>query len=300
MRRDVVIALACLASAACNPFATPRRPIVREIPPAPTALAPDDSSISVTWIGHATALIRVDDRWFLTDPVFGDTIAGGLYPREVSAAVDPATLPSLDAVLISHAHFDHLDVPSLERLPPTKVLVAPPGAVKFLPEDLAAGEVAPLSTWASWSGGGVTITAGPASHGDGRYLVDKWNTHSHTGFVIEYRGRTVYFAGDTGYIARDVEAIDEQFDIDVALIPVGPAGRSKWIESLRRDVHVTPEDAMTLFDTCGAQWMVPIHFGTFFMDPDEELPFIEEAIAHADRADRVRLLEIGETTEFLY
>lgn len=273
--------------------------MVRRVPVAPATLDPDSSTIAVTWIGHATALIRIDDRWFLTDPVLGDKIAW-VYPRRSELGIDPDDLPALDAVLISHAHFDHLDVPSLRRLPSTKVLVAPTGAVKFLPDDLGVGEVAGLTDWEVWQGGGVTITAVPASHGDGRYLVDRWNTHSHTGFVIEYRGRTVYFAGDTGFVRDQAEALAAKFDIDVALIPVGPAGRWKWVERWRADVHATPEHGLDLFLATGAQWMIPIHFGTFFMDPEVERPIIERAIERAGLARQVRVLEIGETTEFLY
>ncbi len=298
MRRSL-IALACLAVSACVLFRSPRRAMVRDVPAPPAGLDDDSSSISVTWVGHATALVRIDDRWFLTDPVFGKKIAK-VYPRRVALGIDVAAIPPLDAVLVSHAHFDHLDVPSLRRLPPTKVVVAPPGAVKFLPDDMPAGQVAGLGDWDTWQGGGVTITAVPSSHGNGRYLVDRWNRRSHCGFVIEYRGRTVYFAGDTGLDRKVAAAINDRFDVDVALIPMGPAGRWGWVARLRADVHVTPEHALELFDLIGAQWMVPIHFGTFFNDPDVERPIIERAIAKAEREREVRLLEIGETTVFVY
>lgn len=298
MSRSLLL-IACLALPACSLFKEPRPAIRRAIPATPAALHPDESTISVTWVGHATALIRIDDRWFLTDPVFGERIAL-VYPRRVEAAIDPAELPPLSAVLISHAHFDHLDPDSLELLPATRVVAAPPGAVTFLPDAMPAQEIAGLHEWETWEADGVKITAVPALHGDGRYLVDKWNHHSHTAFVIEYRERTVYFAGDTGLDREGAGAISDRFDVDVALIPVGPAGRWKWVEDLRDDVHVTPDQAMELFEICGAQWMVPIHFGTFFNDPDYERPFVEDAIARSGRARDVRLLEIGETTEFLY
>jgi N-acyl-phosphatidylethanolamine-hydrolysing phospholipase D len=256
----------------------------------------DTDSIGITWIGHATVLIRIRDRWILTDPLLGRRMAH-LVPREIAAGIDPRELPALSAVLISHAHVDHLDVPSLEQLSATTVLV-PPGAAKFIPGKQR--DVVPLTTWQSWSHDGLTITAVPSSHGDGRYMIDFWNRHTHTGYVIQYRGLTVYFAGDTGYIARDTEAIRKQFAIDVALVPVGPAGRAKWIESWRADVHATPEAAMQLFQMSGAQWMVPIHFGAFYKDIRAELPLIRRAIEHAHVERRVRVLEVGETTEFVY
>ena len=268
-------------------------------PFVPAGDATELHSISVTWIGHATALIRIEDRWFLTDPVLGDRI-GGIYPRRVAAGIERSAIPPLDAVLISHAHFDHLDVPTLRGLDRIPVVLVPRGAATFLPDDLATDEVAALDTWGQWSRGGVTITAVPSSHGDGRYLVDRWNRDSHTSWIIEYRGLTVYFAGDTGYVPAQAAAIAAGFQIDVALLPVGPAGRWSWVERWRRDVHATPDDAMTLFEACGAQWMIPIHFGTFFESPARELPYIQRAIARHPLARRVRMLTIGETTELLY
>ncbi|MBX3155564.1 MAG: MBL fold metallo-hydrolase [Deltaproteobacteria bacterium] len=268
----------------------------RAHPKLPTRVL-DTDSIGVTWIGHATVLLRLGDRWILTDPILGRRIAG-LVPRQIAAGIDPRELPPIDAVLISHAHFDHLDAPSLARVTPGAVLV-PPGAAKFIPR-LHRPRTVPLRTWQTWSRDGLTITAVPASHGDGRYLVDFWNRATHTGYVIQYRGLTVYFAGDTGYIARDAALIHGRFAIDVALIPVGPAGRAKWIEDWRADVHVTPDAAMDLFRTSGAQWMVPIHFGAFYKNIRDELPLVHRAIDRAHLRHRVRVLEVGETTEFLY
>ncbi|MDX2094287.1 MAG: MBL fold metallo-hydrolase [Kofleriaceae bacterium] len=263
-------------------------------PKVPAAVA-DTESIGVTWIGHATVLVRIRDRWILTDPVLGKRIAK-VMPRNVEAGLDPKELPKLDAVLISHAHFDHLDIPSLHQLPKVPILM-PSGATKFLPDALPATG---LATWQQWSHDGLTITAVPASHGDGRYLVDRWNHATHTGYVIQYQGLTVYFAGDTGYIAKDAAELRQRYTIDVALIPIGPAGRATWIERWRADVHATPEHALALFTATGAQWMVPIHFDTFFKPRHHERPFLDRAIASAHLERRVRVIGIGETTEFLY
>ncbi len=293
----LVLLLALVA--ACGLLSHTRPPPQRATPRTLGAFDPTSESISVTWVGHATVLVRLRDRWVLTDPVFGARIAW-IYPRQVAAGLAISDLPPLDAVVISHAHFDHLDLPSLHRLGAVPVIVVPSGAAKFLDDDLPARTIAPLSTWETWTHDGLTITAVPALHGHGRYLVDRWNHDSFAGYVIQYEGMTVYFAGDTGYSPGQAAELDRRFDIDVALIPVGPAGRARWIERWRRDVHTTPEDALALFDASGAQWMVPIHYGTFFQPAGRERPIVERAVARHGRARWVRVLDVGETTEFLY
>lgn len=285
---------AMVAVAAC---ASPR-PAPMHVQVPSEAFTGDPDAITVSWIGHATLLVGIRGHWFLTDPMFSEKLAG-VSPRRVEAAMTPSELPPLDAILMSHAHFDHLDLPSLRRLADVPLLV-PPGMPTFLPADLPQHPVVALDTWQTWTHGDVQITAVPASHGDGRYLVDRWHTRSHTGWILQVGDRTVYFAGDTGYVAAQARALGERYRIDVALVPVGPAGRAGWIERWRADVHATPDAALDLFHACGAQWMVPIHFGTFFAPADRERPLVEAAIArhHLERA--VRVLAIGETTTFRY
>ncbi len=291
----VIAAIALtIAVAAC---ATPREaPIHVRVPSA--EFTSDSDAITVSWIGHATLLVGIRGHWFLTDPIFSERLAGVL-PRQVEAAIAPSELPPLDAILISHAHFDHLDFPSLHRLADVPLLV-PPGIPTFLPRDLPQHQVVALDAWQTWTRGDVQITAVPASHGDGRYLLDRWHKRSHTGWIIQVADRTVYFAGDTGYIAAQARELRQRFQIDVGLIPVGPAGRASWLERLRADVHANPDAALDLFCDTGAQWMVPIHFGTFFQPADRELPLVEAAVARHHLERRVRILAIGETTTFLY
>src|SRR4051812_42265401 len=194
-RRDVIAAAVMLA--ALGGCGRPDRAALHVRVPH-EAFADDPDAITVSWIGHATMLIGVRGHWFLTDPMFSQRLAGVMM-RNVDAAIDPAELPPLDAILVSHAHFDHLDLPSLRRLPDT-ALIVPPGVPTFLPADLPQRQIVALDTWQSFRRGDIRITAVPASHGDGRYLLDLWHKRSHTGWIIEVGARTVYFAGDTGYV----------------------------------------------------------------------------------------------------
>jgi len=283
-----------IAVAAC---ATLREaPMHVRVPSAEFAGDPD--AITVSWIGHATMLVGIRGHWFLTDPMFSERLAG-VMPRQVEPAISPSELPPLDAILISHAHFDHLDFPSLHRLTDVPLLV-PPGIPTFLPRDLPQHQVVALDAWQTWTQGDVQITAVPASHGDGRYLLDRWHKRSHTGWIIQVGDRTVYFAGDTCYIAAQARDLRERYQIDVGLIPVGPAGRAGWIERLRANVHANPDAALDLFRDTGAQWMVPIHFGTFFQPANRERPLVEAAVARHHLERQVRILAIGETTTFRY
>jgi L-ascorbate metabolism protein UlaG (beta-lactamase superfamily) len=289
-----------IASTAC---AFPQEPAMHvHVPAAATAAtaaaARDADDITVSWIGHATLLIGIRGHWLLTDPMFSERLAGVL-PRQVEPALAPSELPPLDAILISHAHFDHLDPASLRRLPDAPLLV-PSGMPVLLPRDLPQHRVVALDTWQSWTSGDLRITAVPASHGDGRYWIDRWHTRTHTGWVIELGDRTVYFAGDTGYVAAEARELRRRFQIDVDLIPVGPAGRTGWVERLRASVHANPDAALDLFRDTGAQWMVPIHFGTFFQPAGKELPLIQAAVARHHLERSVRILAIGETTTFTY
>jgi L-ascorbate metabolism protein UlaG (beta-lactamase superfamily) len=282
-----------VAAGAC---AAPREPAMHvQVPSA--AFTGDPDAITVSWIGHATLLVGIRGHWFLTDPMFSERIAG-VVPRQIEPAIAPAELPPLDAILISHAHFDHLDFPSLRRLADVP-LVMSPGILTFLPADLPQREMIALNTWQSWTYGDVRITAVPAAHSNGRYFVDRWHRRSHTGWVIEVGDRTVYFAGDTGYIAAQARELRRRFRIDVGLIPVGPAGRAHWREWLEADVHATPDKALDLFRDTGAQWMVPIHWGTF-RSADRELPVVEAAVARHHLERSVRILAVGETTTFRY
>lgn len=264
-------------------------------------LQSDASSIDVVWIGHATALIRLGDRWILTDPNFSDRV-GLVYERYVAPGLEPEDLPPLAAVLVSHAHLDHLDDRSLRAVPSATAVIAPPDALSSVPRDRDLGRRIALEEWASTEVDGLTITAVPARHGHGRYYVDAlWRPRSAAGYVISYGPHVVYFAGDTGYDSAVARAIRRRFPrVDVALIPVGPADRPGWVHSLRKRVHAGPLEALRLFDAVGAQWMVPIHFGTFFKRTTGEHQAIARAVAAHPRARQVRQLPIGGTARFHY
>ncbi|WP_437568359.1 MBL fold metallo-hydrolase [Sorangium sp. So ce542] len=162
--------------------------------------------------------------------------AGALEP-----GLDPEHVPPLSAVLVSHTHFDHLSLGSLEMIEEkTPVLFVPRGALPYVPD--FAFDTIELSTWQRWEHDGLRITAVPVKHGGGRYGVDialGWG--GFTGYVVEYHGITVYFGGDTAYDRKVFTETRARFPaIDLALMPIAPIGPRDFMHSR----HVDPAEAL--------------------------------------------------------
>lgn len=253
-----------------------------------------DARLAVLWIGHATALVQIEDKVVVTDPVFTRTIAG-LGARLVAPGLPADRLPPVDAVLVSHMHMDHLSFGSLERIEKkTRALFVPAGGLVYVPDlDFPAFE---LATWQSWEKDGLRITAVPVRHAGYRYGADAaWMTATFTGYVVQYRGVTVYFPGDTGYERALFTETARRFpSIDLALLPIGPIEP----RSVMRPNHVDPDEALRMFADLGARWMVPIHHGTFintFDQPGDALRALRAAMAKRGLDDsRVLVLGQGE------
>jgi len=247
------------------------------------------SGLAVTYVGHATALLELAGRFFLTDPVFGDRIPA--VKREAEPGLDLAALPALSAVLVSHAHYDHMDLPTLGRLPPEAPILLPAGT-RGLVRSLGARRVVEMRTWKGWELPGARITAVPANHYGGRILLDSFRRPA-LGYVIESGGNAVYFAGDTGPANR-FEEIGGRFRLDLALLPIG-AYRPRWI---MRWSHQNPSEALDAFQSLAADFMIPIHWGTFRLSAepmDEPVRWLRRAAAERGVSERVIVLEPGQT-----
>jgi L-ascorbate metabolism protein UlaG (beta-lactamase superfamily) len=255
------------------------------------------AGLAVLWVGHATALVQIEDKFILTDPVFTDTV-GQISKRLVEPGLLPENLPAIDAVLISHMHFDHLSLGSLELIE-SKVrdLVVPQRGLIYVP-DAFSFRTWELARWERWEHGGLSITAVPVRHVGFRYGTDgDWMTTSYTGYVVEYAGRTVYFGGDTGYGRGFRETAARFPKIDLALLPIAPIEPRDFMCR----VHLDPNDAMRAFLDLKARYFVPVHFDTFLNSADElgTAPRELLRVAKAERLDeRVVVLEVGEQRVF--
>ncbi|HEY6952764.1 MAG TPA: MBL fold metallo-hydrolase, partial [Bacteroidota bacterium] len=203
-----------------------------------------NANLVVGWVGHATVLIQMRDKLIVTDPLFTNTI-GMLVKRFVKPGLDPAILPKVDVTLISHMHFDHFSFGSLEELPKAGILVIPDGLAEYTPE-FGFRETDLLRPWEVLERDSVRITAVPVQHFNGRYGFDgAWlGTRGYTGYVVEYGGIAVFFAGDTGYNPELFKEIGRRFKIDLALIPIAPGGGGPGGVGGR--VHVSPLGAVKI------------------------------------------------------
>jgi L-ascorbate metabolism protein UlaG (beta-lactamase superfamily) len=214
----------------------------------------DATRSRLTWIGHATVLVEVGGVRVLTDPLLRSRLG---HLRRHGPAPGAGTLRDLDAVLISHLHLDHLDLPSLRRLDPGVPLFVPRGAGDYLrrmgfprARELAVGERARI---AAADGAGVDVLAVSAVH-DGRRQPLRRLAAETIGFVIE-GPRHVYFPGDTD-LSDDMA--DLAGTLDVALLPVWG-----WGPSLGEG-HLDPERAAQAAAVLAPRLAVPIHWGTFY------------------------------------
>jgi N-acyl-phosphatidylethanolamine-hydrolysing phospholipase D len=250
--------------------------------------------LSILWVGHATCLIQIADKVFLTDPVFTSSI-GMLAKRWVEAGLEPRAIERLNFILISHVHMDHLSYGSLDMLPKSAHLLMPNGSTAFVP-DIGFADYQELAAWQSVETDGVKITAVPVKHFNGRYGFDAgWSEFdTFTGYVIEYQGKTVFFAGDTGYDPEKFKEIGKRFMINLALIPIAPMEPRDFMKR----VHTDPAEALHVFEDVKAKVMIPIHHSTFMQGFDSTMTYARETLVHlaAERrmSDRVQSLEIGE------
>ncbi len=250
-------------------------------------LFPELSSgdIGITWIGHASFLIQTQGSNLLVDPNWAKWLK--VIKRLRHPGLDIRNLPNIDMVLVTHAHFDHLDRRSLRTVAGDQPIVVP-FEVGNLVHDLGFRSVHELNYWDQFEHGPARITLTPCHHWGARMLHD-----SHRGFggyIIEIGGRVIYHCGDTAYFDGFTE-IGRRFPIDIALLPIGaydpPSGR---------EVHMNPEEAVTAFLQLGAKQMVPMHYGSFrlsFEPPDEPLLRLRLAAEKYGIAERISVMTEG-------
>jgi len=250
---------------------------------------------SVTWIGHMTVLLKVDGRTILADPWWSSYASPvpGLGPkRYVRPALAIDELPPIDVVIVSHSHYDHLDLATIGALPNRERIAAvvPLGLGDFFRER-GYGKVVELGWEESTTVAGITFTALPTIHFSQRRPF-KLNDTLWAAFAIEGpSGVRVYFEGDSDYGPVHAKIGRRWGGFDIALLSIGGFHNS--------GVHCTPEDCVRLGMDLGARVLVPLHWGTIYLGegPPHGLParFAAAALDRGVRKEDVWRMRIGET-----
>ncbi|MDX3619361.1 MBL fold metallo-hydrolase [Streptomyces europaeiscabiei] len=225
----------------------------------------DARTVAVSWAGHASWVVRVGGLTVLTDPVWSRRILG-TPARITPVGLGWDALPRVDAVVISHNHYDHLDAPTLARLPRDTPVLVPAGLGRWF-RRRRFGRVTELDWWEAAELDGVRFDFVPAHHWSKRTLTDTCRSLWGGWVLTAPDGKRLYFAGDTGY-GHWFSLIGRRYPgIDLALLPIGAYDPRWWLS----DVHCDPEEAVRAFQDLGAHRMAPMHWATFVLSAEPVL-----------------------------
>lgn len=229
--------------------------------PAPASRVPGIEDLEIHWLGHSGFLLRWRGVALLLDPNLSPWCT--VSRRVLEPAVAAAELGAVDAVLLSHPHYDHLDMPTLEGLGAIGTLVLPSGSEAYLRGPRWAGQpLAVLRPGGSARVGEVEIVAVPAAHNGSRFhpLASR---RLAVGYVLRAGDRALYYAGDTG-LDNDFAALRAAYRPDVAILPIGAYLPAFPLQRY----HLSPEQAVEVGARLGVAAVVPCHFGTFTLSLD--------------------------------
>lgn len=294
LHNDIIGGLTAIRDA--SPFSAPTMPLATEaIDPQRFRSAPA-SGVRVTWMGHSTSLVEIDGARFLLDPVWSErpTPLNGVGPaRWYPPVIALDQLPHIDAVLISHDHYDHLDMPTVVALAQIgTTFIVPLGIGAHLEYwGVPADRIVELDWWQRTHVAGVEIVSTPARHASGRVLFDKdatlWN-----GFAILGNAHRVYYSGDTGLFPAMREIGEKLGPFDCTMIEIGQYHRA-W-----PDWHIGPEQAVQAHALVRGRVFLPVHWGLFRLAYHGWTEPIERAVAAANaRGATIATPRPGESVE---
>lgn len=247
---------------------------------APGVFRADPSGLAVSWFGHSTALVEIDGYRVLTDPVWSDRCSPSdvVGPQRLHPPIQLEGLPAVDAVVISHDHYDHLDIDTIRALARTQrsPFFVPLGVGAHLRRwGIPEHRIVELDWHQSATVDELTVVCVPARHFSGRFL-DR-NTTLWASWVFRGPTHRAYFGGDTGYTKSFAQIGADHGPFDLTLLPIG-AYNTAW-----PDVHMNPEEALRAhLDVTDGGLLVPIHWGTFRLAPHPWAEPVERLLAAAE------------------
>jgi len=283
----IVLATAGLSVTSCS--GTFRSPPPATQTPDPAIWSSED--LTVAYLGHASVLIDFAGTMILTDPTLYDRIGLTVGPltigpkRVVASALSADRLPKLDAVLVTHAHMDSLDRPSLRRLSGSPLLIVPERTGDLV-DDLGYRKVIELAWGKQAAAGEITVESVPVSHWGRRWPWERWR--GYNGYLLSRGGVRVLFASDTAYSPELAEWARNRH-VTVAILGIG--AYDPWIWN-----HQDPEQAWQTFAQSGARHLVPVHWDTFRLGKEPLGDAMRRLLAAAGAdARRIVIREIGQT-----
>lgn len=252
----------------------------------------EDLSLRLVWVGHASFVIQFAGFLLMVDPNWARW--HGPVKRLREPGLELNRMPRLDAIFVTHAHFDHLHRPSLRVLESREGVVVPNGNGSLV-KRLGFHAIHEMKVWEErLFDGGLRVTHTPSLHWGARYLHD---THrEYGGYLFEWGGKTVFHCGDSAWFDGFADIRQRLPRIDVAILPIGAYGAPSG-----RDVHMNPEEALRAFVELDAQYMIPMHYGTFPLGTEpvaEPVTRLMQEAARQDLLDRVIIPEEGVAMEF--
>ena len=282
----------CAARLLPRIYAETRRPVARpKFRPTPHRW--DDNAITASWLGHSTVLLNFYGLTILTDPVLFRRVGANLRigtvgpKRLVEPALTVGQLPPIDLVLLSHAHMDHLDLPTLKRLHPSAHVVTARATADILRRtrlkkitELGWGDHGTMHT----ANGAVQIRAFEVKHWGARWKRDTYR--GYNGYVLSREGKKIIFGGDTAW-SDTFRPLRSRGPFELAIMPIG--AYQPWVCS-----HCTPEQALRMADEAGADFFLPIHHRTFSLGQEGPVEPMERLEAVVEKG-RLALRDVGET-----
>ncbi len=248
------------------------------------------SGLHAAWIGHSTVLLSIDGFTILTDPVFSNRVGLNLGPLTlgIKRLVEPAAktnrIPRPDLILLSHAHMDHFDLPSMQRLEDRSTAVVTAAKTSDLLRAHRYGDVTELAWNERTQIGPAGIQALPVKHWGARMRNDTFR--GYNGYLIETARYRILFAGDTAY-TDSFRQIRSSRPIDLAIMPIG--AYDPWIAA-----HCNPEQAFAMANHAGANRILPVHHQTFQLSNEKQNEPVERLEAAVQDPARIVLRQIGE------